>query len=567
MKQKIGNPMNKLILLFSLLAMLVTAPSSYAKVTATVDRNQIVIGETFSLVISVDENTNEQPDLSELGEVFRVLGTSQSSSTKIINGAYSVEKTWQISLMSTGLGNNTIPPIKLGNQSTQAIQIKVNKSDPNAKANGDLFIEIEADKTSAFVKEQIILTVKLFYSISLSEGSLSEPVASSTIVTQLDKGTTYNTSRDGRNYTVVERHYALFAEKSGQLDLNPIIFNGRDNSSRRSFSMFSTGKPVRATSKPLTLEIKPIPQSSIGKDWIPAKKVNISQEWSKGPYTVGEPITRTITLYVEGLSETQIPEIDLGEIDNIRVYPEQPQTQTEKTADTLKAWKQMKIAMIPTQSGAIRIPEFQLEWYNTRTGKIEQAKLPPLTLQVEAGDFGVKKSDIGDLFAQENKGSDRKSSVTQTTPEKEIQIVEKDKVLWKYLSAMFALLWLITAFLYLRNNNHKIEPDSKQAAVKISKKQILYAIDNRDIKELQSVLINWWNHQYEKHQVTNLSQIKPYVNSDMQKLIDDLEVQLYDTNKTSSFDKTHWKKQVSGKGLQMLVRKGNINNMQLPDLY
>ncbi len=562
MKQKIGKSMNKLILL-----LLIVASSSYAKVTATVDRNQIVIGETFNLVISVDENTNEQPDLSELGEVFRVLGTSQSSSTKIINGAYSVEKTWQISLMPTGLGNNTIPPIKLGNQSTQAIQIKVTKSDPNAKANGDLFIEIEADKTSAFVKEQIILTVKLFYSISLSEGSLSEPVASSTIVTQLDKGTTYNTSRDGRNYTVVERHYALFAEKSGQLDLNPIIFNGRDNSSRRSFSMFSTGKPVRAISKPLTLEIKPIPQSSIGKDWIPAKKVNISQEWSKGPYTVGEPITRTITLYVEGLSETQIPEIDLGEIDNIRVYPEQPQTQTEKTADTLKAWKQMKIAMIPTQSGAIRIPEFQLEWYNTRTGKIEQAKLPPLTLQVEAGDFGVKKSDVGDLFAQEKKDPDRKSSVIQTAPAKEIQIIEKDKVLWKYLSVLFASLWLITAVLYLRKNNRKIEPDSKQAVVKISKKQILYAIENRDIKELQSVLINWWNHQYEKYQVTNLSQIKAYVNSDMQKLIDDLEVQLYDTNKTSSFDKAHWKKQVNGKGLQMLVRKDNVSNAQLPDLY
>ena len=562
MKQKIGKSMNKLILI-----LLMVASSSYAKVTATVDRNQIVVGETFNLVISVDENTNEQPDLSELGEVFRVLGTSQSSSTKIINGAYSVEKTWQISLMPTGLGNNTIPPIKLGNQSTQAIQIKVTKSDPNAKANGDLFIEIESDKTSAFVKEQIILTVKLFYSISLSEGSLTEPVASSTIVTQLDKGTTYNTSRDGRNYTVVERHYALFAEKSGQLDLNPIIFNGRDNSSRRSFSMFSTGKPVRAISKPLTLEIKPIPQTSIGKDWIPAKKVNISQEWSKGPYTVGEPITRTITLYVEGLSETQIPEIDLGEIDNIRVYPEQPQTQTEKTADTLKAWKQMKIAMIPTQSGAIRIPEFQLEWYNTKTGKTEQAKLPPLTLQVEAGDFGVKKSDVGDLFAQEKKDSGIKSSVTQTAPAKEIQIIEKDNVLWKYLSALFALLWLITVVLYLRKNNRKIETDSKQAIVKISKKQILYAIENRDIKELQSVLINWWNHQYEKYQVTNLSQIKAYVNSDMQKLIDDLEVQLYDTNKTSSFDKAHWKKQVSGQGLQMLTRKDKVSNTQLPDLY
>jgi len=562
MKQKIGNNMNKLILLF-----LVVAAGGYAKVTATVDRNQIVIGETFNLVISVDENTNEQPDLTELGEVFRVLGTSQSSSTKIINGNYSVEKTWQVTLMPNGVGNNTIPPIKLGNQSTQAIPITVTKSDPNAKANGDLFIEIESDKNSAYVKEQIILTVKLFYAISLSEGSLSEPIAANTIVTQLDKGATYTTNRNGRNYTVVERHYALFAEKSGQLELNPIIFNGRDNSSRRSFSMFSTGKPVRAISKPLSLEIKPIPQSSIGKDWIPAKKVQISQEWSKGPYTVGEPITRTITLYVEGLSETQIPEIDLGEIDNIRVYPEQPQTQTEKTANTVKAWKQMKIAMIPTQAGAIRIPEFQLEWYNTKTKKIEQAKLPPLTLQVEAGDFGVKKSEIGDLFSNQKATPDKPASVAQTSPEKEIQVIEKDNDLWKYLSAVFAVLWLLTMYLYLKKNKHKPKSQKKHAEVKISKNQILYAIDNRDVAELQMVLINWWNNQYPKHQVTNLSQIKAYVSPAMQKLLDDLEVQLYDANKTSNFDKSMWKKQVNGSGLKILKHQEKVDNQQLPDLY
>ncbi|MCF6318945.1 MAG: BatD family protein [Proteobacteria bacterium] len=556
--------MNKLILLFSLL---VIASSGSAKVTATVDRNQIVIGETFNLVISTDENTHEQPDLSELSEVFRILGNSQSSSTRIINGKYSVEKTWQISLMPNGVGNNTIPPIKLGNQSTRAISIKVTKSDPNAKANGDLFVEIQADKKSAFVKEQIILTVKLFYAISLSEGNLSEPIASNTIVTQLDKGATYTTNRDGKNYTVVERHYALFAEKSGQLELNPIIFNGRDNSSRRSFSMFSTGKPMRAISKALTLEIKPIPQTSIGKDWIPAKKVNISQEWSKGPYTVGEPITRTITLYAEGLSETQIPDIDLGEINNIRIYPEQPQTQTEKTASSLKAWKQMKIAMIPTQAGAIRVPEFNLEWYNTVTGKIEHAKLPPLTLQVDAGDFGVKKPDIGDLFAQERNDSGKPSNVSQKIPEKEIQIIEKDNVLWKYLSALFATLWLFTTLLYLRKNNKKVQSDTKQKTIKIDKKQILYSIESENTAELQTVLINWWNSQYPKYQVTNLTQIKLYVNSDMQKLIDDLEVQLYDTNKASSFDKEKWRKQVKGNGLRKVINKNKVNNTQLPDLY
>jgi hypothetical protein len=570
MKKKIGNTMNIRHILFILLALTFTS-YSYAKVTATVDRNQIVVGETFNLTISVDENTNEQPDLSELGEVFRILGSSQSSSTKIINGDYSVEKSWQISLMPNGPGDNTIPPIRLGNEMTKPIQIKVRKSDPNAKANGDVFIELSTDKTNAYVKEQIIVTIKLFYAIALSEGNLSEPNASNSIVTQLDKGATYNTNRNGKVYTVVERHYAMFAEKSGQLDINPIIFNGRDNSSRRSFSMFSTGKPVRAISKPLSINIKPIPQSALGKDWIPARQVRISQEWSKGPYTVGEPITRTITLYVEGLSETQIPDIDLGKIDNIRIYPEQPQTQTEKSADTLKSWKQMKIAMIPTHEGAIRIPEFQLQWFNTKTQKIEEAKLPPITLQVAAGNFSAKQPDMTNLL--NNGKQDESSSVSATTDKqqtsiaKDLQVVEKDTVIWKMVSAVLGLLWLLTLIvLFKKKTNSKREKVTK-IENNISKKQLNAAINNKDIQRLQNDLIQWWNKQYPNQTVNNLSQIKNHVNSQMQALIELLESQLYSPEKAQSFNQKAWIKQVNGKGLVKVHNQHKNSANKLPNLY
>ena len=438
-----------------LIGLILISFNSFAEVTASVDRSRIIIGETLTLTISVDENSNEEPDLTELEDVFTVLGTSKSSSTQIINNSYSTQTSWQISLMPNGVGENTIPPIKVGSQQTKPIQISVTKSDPNAKANGDVFIEAETDKTKAFVKEQIILTVRLFYGIALSEGSLSDPVASDTIITQLDKGANYRTVRDGRSYEVVERRYAMFAEKSGKLELNPIIFNGRDNSSRRSFSMFATGKPVRAVSKPVEIEIKPIPQTSIGKDWLPASNVQISQEWSSQPYKVGEPITRTITLYVEGLNETQIPEIDLGEIDGIRVYPEQPLSQTEKEAENLKSWKQVKLAMIPTQSGKIRIPEFQLEWFNTKTGQVEFAKLPPVTLDVEAGDFALEKPPIGNLF--ETKSPKSVSNVSEShvdanankAPSSEVKVIEKDSWLWKSIALISVLLWLVTLAILL----------------------------------------------------------------------------------------------------------------------
>lgn len=565
MNKKIGKNM-KTVLIATLLFMTAMVQ---AAVTARVDRTHIVIGETFNLTISVDENTNEQPDLSELQQVFKVLGTSQSSSTKIINGSYSVEKSWDISLMPLGIGKNTIPPIKLGNQYTKPIQITISKSDPNAKASGDVFVEVATDKNSAFVKEQIILTVKLFYAIALSEGNLSEPAASNTIVTPLDKGASYTTNRKGRNYTVVEKHYALSAEKSGTLELNPIIFNGRDNSSRRSFSMFSTGKPVRAISKPLTVEIKPIPQQSLGKDWLPASKIQLSQEWSKGPYKVGEPITRTIQLYVEGLSDTQVPDIDLGDIQDVRIYPEQPQTQTETTPQMLKTIKQEKIALIPTHAGAIRIPEYQLEWFNTKTGKVETTKLPPMTLEVEAGDFAMQKPEIPSMTTN-NAPKNSSDGVNQTEMEQtptEVKVIEKESSLWKIIAAVFALLWIATLLMYIKKSAKQTVKAAKANPIQVSKKQIIDSIHNQNLPQLQKDIIYWWNQKYPSENVSNLGHIKIQVNSEMQKLLDALESQLYNTQKAQAFDSGNWLKQVKGNGLKKLKTIKKKSTIELPELY
>jgi len=566
-----NNYMKKTIInIVFFISLAVLSFNSFAKVTAIVDRTQIVVGETFTLKIMIDENSNEQPDLSDLEQVFTVLGTSQSSSTQIINGSYSVEKTWEVSLMPKSIGKHTIPPIKLGKQMTNAIQIKVTRSDPNAKANGDVFIELTTDKSEVYVKEQIIITIKLFYSINLSEGNLSQPTASHTIVTQLDKGVTYTTNRNGRNYTVVERHYALFAEQSGQLDLNPIIFNGRDNSSRRNFSMFSTGKPVRAVSQALNIKVKPIPQASIGKPWLPASNIQISQEWSKDLYKVGEPISRTITLYVEGLSETQIPDLKLGDITDVRVYPEQPQTQSETSPQGVKSYKQVKFAIIAMHEGTIRIPEYSLEWFNTRTGKVEYARLPPKTLKVQADANGMNVPKIQDLIDQPQ--TDTTNAVRQNTQspqavKTEIKIVEKDNSIWKILTGLFALLWIATLVFYFKKKSTAKLKSKIVDVIKISKNTLIEAVNQKDLKRLERNLIFWWNQQYPHYTVTNVSQIKSNVHQPMQQLIEVLELQLYNPEAQTRFNQDLWLKQIKGKGLEIVKNKSTIAANKLPELY
>jgi hypothetical protein len=551
------------------------SPYASALLIAKADRTEVVIGETFNLKISIDKNINEEPDLAELGKVFRILGNSQSTSTQIIQGKYSTEKSWQIVLMAYEEGTKVIPPIYLAGENSQPITIKVIKSDPNAKAEGDVFIEVSTDKASAFVKEQITLTVKLFYSIALSEGNLSDPIAKNALITMMDKSNSYNTQRDGKTYTVVERHFSIFAEKNGTLELNPIIFNGKDNSSRRNFSMFSTGKPVRAVSKPISMEIKPIPQQALGKEWLPASKVHISQQWSKGPYTAGEPITRTITLYVEGLTETQIPEIDLGEIDDIKVYPEQPQTQTENNATTIKSWKQVKMALIPVHEGPVRVPEYSLQWFNTTTQEFEFAKLPPMTLQVRPGAFAMDNPDINKQLDQLSQELNPKSTVTN----KNNQETDKDAIdqvviessnpnyFWQIVSALLAALWLLTLIFYFKKPKKTIQQSTAKEVPLVSKKNVIAAINAKNIELLQKNLIHWWNHQNPEQTITNLSQLDGKIAPDSYLMVQEMQDLIYNSDESKSFDFEAFKSLINKNGFN--IQKPNKINIgsELPQLY
>ena len=63
----------------------------------------------------------------------------------------------------------------------------------------------------------------------------------------------------------------------------------------------------------IKLNVKPIPIDYQGQ-WLPSELLSLHQEWQPSPdeFKVGEPITRTITLTVAGLSEEQLPEINYG---------------------------------------------------------------------------------------------------------------------------------------------------------------------------------------------------------------------------------------------------------------
>ncbi len=553
---------NKIGSLIYLTLLLMMASNAQAELTAAVDRQEMFFGESFTLTITSDQNTNSQPDFTLLDAVFHVGQTGKSSSTQIVNGSVSTQTTWQVLLVPKSIGSHIIPPIEVDGEQTKAIKITVNKPDPNAQAKGDIFIEIETDKTSAYVQEEILLTVRLLYAINLKNGALSDPAGNGVIVQQVNKGANYTTQRNNKTYQVLERKYAIFAENSGPLTLNPLVFEGEvTDNSRQSFGMFQRGRPIRQVSEMLELEIKQIPQDFVNKDWIPAKQVTLQQSWSQNkPYQVGEPITRTINLTAVGLSETQLPDLTIDSIDEAKIYQDKTDTMTRTDGQQLIASKIIKYAVIPTTAGTLEIPEFTLEWYDTASQSAQVARIPATTLPIEAADASTTQAPQAiDFQPQQIPATEVIDNTLMPN-----QTSTANNWLWQILTAVFAALWLLTVWLWLLRSKRApvttTQTDTNAHRVPTTIKGLNHASAN----ELQNQLLSWWNQNHQQ-QVTNLGQIRDQLAAgEARQAISQLQSCLYSSE--DQMPQVDWQQLIKNGQLKPAITQ-QPTTTGLPELY
>lgn len=247
----------------------------------------------------------------------------------------------------------------------------------------ELLVELETDTRSPYVQAQVLVTLRLLRGVEMYNAALSTPTLTNpetdrdVIMLPLDSSDRrYRTERNDRLYVVNERRYALFAETSGTLQLGPSVFQGQVIKDRRRISF------ERGQSNIIMLEVKPIPDAFTGDVWIPAKSVELYQEYQpkRGEIDLGEPLARNVFLAATGLSGGQLPDFNIEAADGSRVYPQPPQREEQEHPGGLTAVLQQEIDFVPTRAGTIRIPAMEIPWWNTETDRQEVVRFPGRTI-------------------------------------------------------------------------------------------------------------------------------------------------------------------------------------------
>ena len=532
------------LLLFSVL---IGATAQAANITVTTSRNPVALDDSFHLIYEADSNVDDDPDFSPVYQNFDILSSSQSTNMRSINGNWSLKKTWDLTVIAKDIGKFTIAPIKFGKDLSPAIQISiVNSSSPNrvtpdgqSTIPAKIFLESSIDKKSGWVQSQFVYSIRLLRTVDIANASLSEPETSDTdaIIKKISEDN-YQTTRNGIQYEIFERSYAIFPQRSGTIKINPITFEGRINAQqpRSIFDQFRmSGQIKRIRSKAIELNVKPAPGSVNLQDWLPASHVQLIEEWSDDikNITAGEPVTRTITIAAEGLSAVQLPDLQFENIKDLKQYPDKSVSEDKQTATGITGLRQIKVALIPASAGSYTLPEIRLQWWNTKTNKKEVATLAQVIITAT----GSAITSAAKIQANVPVALDNALPAENKKPSAVTTIINNEPY-WKWLALFFAIAWLITLLALinkskvnksrLKNKSHKPLQSVKSAASMVEKQA-----KNDNAEETKLALITWAKIFYNNKDITNLSQIADYCSAGLKQAIRLLNESLYSTDKVS----------------------------------
>lgn len=470
-----------------ILLLLIASANSFADIQVYADRNPVGIDESFQLTFKSTDSSVDSPDFSPLEQNFEILSQNQGSQIKIINGQQTSTKQWNLTLMPKRAGKLRIPEIEFGQQHSQASIIRVkqaNKTTENTEQS--MFLEVEATPETPYVQSQVIYTIRLFYALNLQSGSMDEPSFSDgeVLVKKLGKDRQYETIRDSKRFSVLERKYALFPQQSGSITIEPINFKAKviENNGRSSgFDNFFNQPKThikRLLSKSIKLEVKPIPNNFQGKNWLPAKNLSLTDSFSEKlpKFKVGEPVTRTLTLSANGLTIGQLPEL-MNHTNQLKQYTDQPKLDEQLTYNGINSIRQEKIAIIPSKAGEYTLPAIEIPWWNTETNKMDTLKLPAHTIKV------AEATTI-----------QQPQPVITPTPKVTPNITDNtNNDYYKWLTFIFAFAWiatLIAFFMKKTNKKPQVKPEKPENTTTALKK-LKQACKNNNAQQAKQAILIW----------------------------------------------------------------------------
>lgn len=539
--------------------LLLLGMNAWAEVSVQVDPPQVTMGETFRLLIVNDNNQDGGvPDLSALQRDFAILGTERRVSYSVVNGQTQYQNQWTVLLRALKTGDFTVPPIKIGKEQSAPVTINVQGAS-NSQTTKDTAIQQQdvmlvsaVDQKKPYVNQQIIYTVKLYFSKRLLDADYQGPKVDDALLIPLGDTKRYHETLNNINYVVEEQVYAIYPQKSGLLKIISPTFNALvyDFSPQR----------IKAQDKPIKLHVSPIPKDYQGKEWLPANDVRLSEQYENTSQTIaqGSTLTRTITVEAVAIPAQLLPTLNFEETDAFSVYPEKGPEKNKVKQGKLTGSVEIKVTYLFNKAGKTTIPELRIPWFNTETGRQEVAVLPPRSIEITpsesiASNKKIHPKTMDDEAAAPKDSGNIPSAIQHTSLSSK----------WGWgLALFFGLAWLFTIGFWFFQKQQR---PSNRRAYNLALNDLNSACAKGEPEKARDALLRWATLQWPDAPILNLS--------DLAQLVRDIhlkkQLQLLTQAIYKNHNKTFWRGDElwrAVRGIQKVTAGKKRKNSSLPPI-
>ncbi len=403
--------------------------------------NTFVKGEAFIFEYEAIGSSISFPKIESIdGYVVERLGTSKS--LKIINGNYDEKITRRFQIFPKD--DFIIPSFifEVNGKQIKTKQKRVVAQKVAKTISNDFDLILKPSKTQLYVGEDVLIKLIFKYKkdLEITDLRFQNPNFDNFWSKKID-----NSSKryEENNYIIQELDFLLFAQKSGELTVEPVRIDVQmiDNSSSNNFGFFTmTPKVQKVYSNELKFEVKQLPK---GITYIGDFEVSASIDKSK--VKKGEAISYRLDIKGSGNFD-DIEDIKI-DIKDAVIYDNKPEIITKYINNIYEGEFSKVYSIVPSKS--LEIPSIIFKYFSKKEQKIVEKKTKIFNIEVET--------------EEEQKVILEKPTVQNEIKEKIVIKKEssiKDKILFFTLGIIFTLL-IFGLHRYVRlQKNREIKEDT-----------------------------------------------------------------------------------------------------------
>ncbi len=399
-----------------------TALAKDAQVEAVVDRTSLAVGDVLTLSITIYGGGNVgEPNVSQI-DGFDIVSVSTSHSVSIVNMRVSKSMTYEYRLMAVSEGQYTLGPFEVKVDDallqTEPIKVVVTKGRPAQRRHvrqpherevtaqsDDVLLIASVDRKRAYVGQQVTYTLKFAYRVNLLGDTEYIPPEHSGFWSE-DMGQTGPTVEtiNGGRYYVIRRRIALFPISSGKLTIGEAavryvaeepLFSEDPFAifKRNPFQMFGGTEGI-ARSKPIEVDVLPLPGGAPANFSGAVGRFNVSVEPSSHQVKVGESLTLSLKVDGEG-NLNSVGDIPLPEPVGFKVFA--PKAKESKRVEGTKIYgtKIYDLVLVPQHAGNYQIGSFSFCYFDPYKEQYVTAKAGPVEISVLPGGEVTQEAPAG----------------------------------------------------------------------------------------------------------------------------------------------------------------------------